>query len=155
MAVVKNRGAGSKAGRWQCQGKQKEVVPLSGHEGAVEFLPTGYCRSQGSDSNHWEQSCCLCFQTSVVPQWALSGMSSTRRWSPRGCSVCTPLPSQPQGLQEAEFLLWMHFCSSSSSLVHQLSNTWPTPPQKRWLYNIYCGLPVYGWKNGKSGKIKR
>lgn len=48
MAVVRNRGAGNKAGRWQCRGKQREVVPLPGHEGAVEFLPTGFRQQSGT-----------------------------------------------------------------------------------------------------------
>lgn len=149
MAVVKNRGAGSEAGRWQRWGEQNEVIPLS-----LAIREMWNCCPWDS-AGHRDQTGIL--RAKLVPWastnlWKLPTMSPERDEQHKECVHPTPHPSP--GIQEEKFLIWMHFCSSSPSLVLQLSNALPIPPQKWWLCNIYCGLSVHWWKMAILAKWK-
>lgn len=153
MAVVKNQGAGNKTGRWQYRANKTRWFLSPGIMELWNSFPWDIAGHRVQEAiRHTESKDAACGSINLWFQNDLWVGEQPEETIPTWLLCVYPTP---QLLQEAEFLTRVHFCSSSFSLMLQLSNTWPTPPPKRWLCNIYCGLPVHWWKNGNSGKIRR
>lgn len=95
-------------------GTERGDSSLFGHKGDVELLPMGQCRSQGSDRNIESKTGALSFHKPVEASYN----EPWEGWAAQG--VCAPHSQPCPGIQEAKFLIWMHFCSSSSSLSCQI-----------------------------------